>query len=276
MYRACKQTPSARPSCCGRWRSSGTSFAASCSSASKWRRTMVYALASTSFCCRSRAFLKAARPPSASSPNAWACARTASSSWPTARWPGIGAQGGGPADRRRTVLAVTQKGMGILQALSASHARELDESGRNSSALWNTSRRCVARAATAPWRLPRAQYPEPVRRRPMEESPGGRVELSLLGAARFHGGPPCLAAFRGRRWDRRGCGAVLAVVLLKAIALCTNIFYYHRLQPRIGRAGGQPAGSLDGAGAGRWRIDRGPDGALRFRQDSRPRYSRGD
>ncbi len=33
------------------------------------------------------------------------------------------------ADRRRTVLAVTQKGMGILQALSACHARELHELG---------------------------------------------------------------------------------------------------------------------------------------------------
>ena len=33
------------------------------------------------------------------------------------------------ADRRRTVLSVTSKGMKILEALSASHARELDEFG---------------------------------------------------------------------------------------------------------------------------------------------------
>lgn len=33
------------------------------------------------------------------------------------------------ADRRRTVLSVTAKGMGLLHALSASHARELDEFG---------------------------------------------------------------------------------------------------------------------------------------------------
>src|ERR1017187_1624438 len=33
------------------------------------------------------------------------------------------------ADRRRTVLSVTGKGMRILDALSASHARELDEFG---------------------------------------------------------------------------------------------------------------------------------------------------
>jgi DNA-binding MarR family transcriptional regulator len=33
------------------------------------------------------------------------------------------------ADRRRTVLAVTDKGMGLLNALSTSHARELDELG---------------------------------------------------------------------------------------------------------------------------------------------------
>jgi hypothetical protein len=32
-------------------------------------------------------------------------------------------------DRRRTVLCVTAKGMGLLHALSASHARELDEFG---------------------------------------------------------------------------------------------------------------------------------------------------
>ena len=34
-----------------------------------------------------------------------------------------------PADRRRTVLSVTEKGMQLLDALSASHARELDEFG---------------------------------------------------------------------------------------------------------------------------------------------------
>jgi len=34
-----------------------------------------------------------------------------------------------PADRRRTVLSVTDKGMRILDALSTSHARELDEFG---------------------------------------------------------------------------------------------------------------------------------------------------
>jgi len=34
-----------------------------------------------------------------------------------------------PADRRRTVLSVTQKGMRVLESLSASHARELDEFG---------------------------------------------------------------------------------------------------------------------------------------------------
>jgi DNA-binding MarR family transcriptional regulator len=34
-----------------------------------------------------------------------------------------------PADRRRTVLSVTEKGMLILDTLSASHARELDEFG---------------------------------------------------------------------------------------------------------------------------------------------------
>lgn len=34
-----------------------------------------------------------------------------------------------PADRRRTVLSVTDKGMGLLNALSTSHARELDELG---------------------------------------------------------------------------------------------------------------------------------------------------
>jgi DNA-binding MarR family transcriptional regulator len=34
-----------------------------------------------------------------------------------------------PADRRRTVLSVTEKGMQVLDALSASHARELDEFG---------------------------------------------------------------------------------------------------------------------------------------------------
>jgi DNA-binding MarR family transcriptional regulator len=34
-----------------------------------------------------------------------------------------------PADRRRTVLSVTDKGMRQLDALSASHARELDEFG---------------------------------------------------------------------------------------------------------------------------------------------------
>jgi DNA-binding MarR family transcriptional regulator len=34
---------------------------------------------------------------------------------------------GDAADRRRTVLSVTAKGMGLLHALSASHARELDE-----------------------------------------------------------------------------------------------------------------------------------------------------
>lgn len=34
-----------------------------------------------------------------------------------------------PADRRRTVLSVTEKGMRILDALSESHARELDEFG---------------------------------------------------------------------------------------------------------------------------------------------------
>jgi len=33
------------------------------------------------------------------------------------------------ADRRRTVLSVTDKGMKTLEALSASHARELDEFG---------------------------------------------------------------------------------------------------------------------------------------------------
>jgi DNA-binding MarR family transcriptional regulator len=33
------------------------------------------------------------------------------------------------ADRRRTVLSVTAKGLGILHALSASHARELNEFG---------------------------------------------------------------------------------------------------------------------------------------------------
>jgi DNA-binding MarR family transcriptional regulator len=31
------------------------------------------------------------------------------------------------ADRRRTVLSVTEKGLGVLHALSANHARELDE-----------------------------------------------------------------------------------------------------------------------------------------------------
>jgi DNA-binding MarR family transcriptional regulator len=34
-----------------------------------------------------------------------------------------------PADRRRTVLSVTDKGMQVLDALAASHARELDEFG---------------------------------------------------------------------------------------------------------------------------------------------------
>ena len=34
-----------------------------------------------------------------------------------------------PADRRRTILSVTDKGMRMLDALSASHARELDEFG---------------------------------------------------------------------------------------------------------------------------------------------------
>ncbi|MGA2437901.1 MAG: MarR family transcriptional regulator [Acidobacteriaceae bacterium] len=34
-----------------------------------------------------------------------------------------------PCDRRRVVLSVTQKGMRVLNALSASHARELDEYG---------------------------------------------------------------------------------------------------------------------------------------------------
>ena len=33
------------------------------------------------------------------------------------------------ADRRRTVLSVTEKGMQVLDALAASHARELDEFG---------------------------------------------------------------------------------------------------------------------------------------------------
>jgi DNA-binding MarR family transcriptional regulator len=34
-----------------------------------------------------------------------------------------------PADRRRTVLSVTEKGSRVLDALSESHARELDEFG---------------------------------------------------------------------------------------------------------------------------------------------------
>jgi DNA-binding MarR family transcriptional regulator len=34
-----------------------------------------------------------------------------------------------PSDRRRVVLAVTAKGMRVLDALSASHARELGEFG---------------------------------------------------------------------------------------------------------------------------------------------------
>lgn len=34
-----------------------------------------------------------------------------------------------PADRRRVVLTLTKKGMRVLDALSASHARELDELG---------------------------------------------------------------------------------------------------------------------------------------------------
>jgi DNA-binding MarR family transcriptional regulator len=34
-----------------------------------------------------------------------------------------------PIDRRRVVLSVTQKGMAVLDALSTSHARELDEFG---------------------------------------------------------------------------------------------------------------------------------------------------
>jgi DNA-binding MarR family transcriptional regulator len=34
-----------------------------------------------------------------------------------------------PCDRRRVILSVTQKGMRVLDALSASHARELEEYG---------------------------------------------------------------------------------------------------------------------------------------------------
>ncbi len=34
-----------------------------------------------------------------------------------------------PSDLRRVILSVTQKGMRVLDALSASHARELDEYG---------------------------------------------------------------------------------------------------------------------------------------------------
>ena len=45
-----------------------------------------------------------------------------------------------------------------------------------------------------------------------------------------------------------GAGAaMLAVVLLKAIAFCTNFFYYHRLSLVVGLARGQSAGNLDGA-----------------------------
>jgi len=64
---------------------------------------------------------------------------------------------------------------------------------------------------------------------------------------------------------------VLAVSCWKAIALCTNIFYYHRLS----LASVRPQ-------AARWASgwfwcpslarDRRPDGALRFRQDPRPRH----
>lgn len=42
---------------------------------------------------------------------------------------GLVVRRGDPADRRRTVLSVTDKGMRLLDALAVSHARELDEFG---------------------------------------------------------------------------------------------------------------------------------------------------
>ena len=71
------------------------------------------------------------------------------------------------------------------------------------------------------------------------------------------------------------CATALAVLLLRLIAIATNLFYYHRLSAVTCVSGRQPAGPLDGGGPGNRRCPGGADGAFRVRQDPRTRDSRG-
>jgi CIC family chloride channel protein len=65
------------------------------------------------------------------------------------------------------------------------------------------------------------------------------------------------------------CATVLAVLLLRCIALFTNLFYYHRLS----MVGVSPAGSPLGYCACIRRCAGGIDGALWFRKDPWARNS---
>ncbi len=71
-------------------------------------------------------------------------------------------------------------------------------------------------------------------------------------------------------------GAGAAWVLLKLIALVTNMVWFGRLSVAECFARGHRSRALDGGGAGAgWAGDR-PDGAVRLGEDPRPRHSRGD
>ncbi len=70
-------------------------------------------------------------------------------------------------------------------------------------------------------------------------------------------------------------GAILAVLLLRCIALATNIFYFHRFSLASVSPAASPLGHWMPLVPRRRRPDRRRHGALRLRQDPRPRHPRG-
>ena len=69
------------------------------------------------------------------------------------------------------------------------------------------------------------------------------------------------------------CATVLAVLLLRCIALFTNLFYYHRLSTVGVSPAGSPLRLLDGNRARIRRCTGGIDGTLWLRQDPWARNS---